>query len=124
MSWGCCASAAAGGGASAGFCAAGGPLGAAAGGFGAAFGWGCAGGGACANAVEPTAIASSVVVSTQANTRPTGRASPDAIRTFMTESFCSPLSQPPGPDRTGTPILRLCRLQIRQERDACCLLIP
>src|SRR5580704_12031196 len=103
MSWGCWASAVAGGAASpgvAGFWAAAGAFGNCLG-CGCAFGAGCAAGGACANAVEPTVIAVSVVVSANANARAPGRAGPDAIRTFMTESFCSPPSQPAGPARTG-----------------------
>jgi hypothetical protein len=39
------------------------------------------------------------VVSANADARAPGRADPDAIRTFMTESFCFPLSRPPGPDK-------------------------
>src|SRR5438270_3852154 len=116
MSWGCCASPAAGGGASGGFCA-GGAL--AAGGRGAALG--CAGGGACANAVVQTAIASRAVVSADAdsaNARAPGRADPDAIRTFMSESFFLPALTASRPGRAGTPLVRLCRHQIRQERDA------
>src|SRR5579883_3068106 len=136
MSGGCegCAASALGAGAvsPAGFCcAAAPPFVAAAGGLpGAPLGcdW--------ANAADPTAAAIRVVVSREAKARTGSPVDPDAIRTCMIESFdpfeallllelmwlgnASAFRSPRRPRRVErAPLLqRLCRHQIRQERDA------
>src|SRR6516162_7350238 len=91
MSCGVWASADCGSAGAAGFCC-GAPLGAAGVPF-AAGALGCAGAGVCAKAAEPIEIATNdvrMVTTAQAS----DRADPDAIRTFMIESLCSPF---PGP---------------------------